>query len=109
MITQSELEAAGYRRGTITGFYGSWDSGLARLEVDGIQFPCDNSITVKSLDAAFGDFITRVGAFCPPDHCVDPSAVIGKEIYYSENGILDRFIPVELVELINLVMGKSPE
>jgi len=61
--------------GTITGFSGSWGSGLATLFVDGVPIPCDNGATVRALASCFEDVITS-------GHCVNVSALIGKRIRY---------------------------
>jgi benzoyl-CoA reductase/2-hydroxyglutaryl-CoA dehydratase subunit BcrC/BadD/HgdB len=80
-------------RGTITGFQGSWMSGIANLMIDGVPVLCDNGPTVRALEAAFGNVIDNA-------HCVNQEAIIGKEIYYSEDfmGMLEGFTPVEEYE-----------
>ena len=80
-------------RGTITGFQGSWGSGLGYLVIDGIPIACENASTVRALEAAFGDVIA-------PGHTVDQEAIKGKEIYWSMDDmglILAGFTPVEVV------------
>lgn len=94
-------------KGKITGFRGSWLSGLASLvledEYGGVMMVhCENAQTVRCLDGAFGDVIEE------PDHTVKPDGGhIGKWIYYSMDPmglVLEGFTPVddappELVEL----------
>jgi len=75
-------------RGTITGFRGSWLSGIGYLEIDGVPIPRDNAPTVRALEAAFGNVINE-------GHTVNQSAIIGKEIYWSMDGfVLGGFTPV---------------
>ena len=78
------------KKGTITGFGGSWLSGIGYLEIDNVPVPCENAPTVRALDGAFGDVIAA-------GHTVDQDAVIGKVIYYSTDdmGLLDGFTPEE--------------
>jgi len=80
-------------KGKIIGFRGSWGSGLGYLIIqteNGIeQVPCDNAPTVRALDAAFGNVITR-------GHTVNQGAIKDKEIYYSVGFVLEGFTPVEM-------------
>ena len=75
--------------GTIVGFRGSRDSGIAHLIVDGVHVPCDNTATVKCLHACFGNFIVD-------GHACDINAIIGKRIRYTldEIGVLKGLIPI---------------
>ena len=82
-------------KGTIEGFVGSWGSGIAILAIqrdDGVpDWPfCENSSTVRALDAAFGNVIA-------PDHCVNNDALKGKRIVYTldDMGMLACFTPEE--------------
>lgn len=84
------------RKGAIVSFHGH-GSGLATLEEEGIRVavPCDNGVTVRELDSAFGGVIQ-------PGHRVDVSAIVGQEIYWTfdEFGlILGGFCPVEQASL----------
>ena len=67
------------KQAKIIGFYGSWGSGLATLKVieDGQEkdIPCDNTPTVRALDAMFPGFIS-------PGRTVDNSVIRGKEVRY---------------------------
>lgn len=76
-------------QGTITGFRGSWGSGIGYLIIDGEPIMCENAPTVRALDGCFGDVIGR-------DHSVDDSAIKGQEIVYSVDdlGMLAGFTPV---------------
>jgi hypothetical protein len=77
------------RRGTITGFRGSWMSGLGYLLIDGVGVPCDNAPTVRAIDGCFGDVIAE-------GHTVNQKVIVGKEIYYSMDGfVLGGFTPVD--------------
>jgi hypothetical protein len=79
------------RKGVITGFSGSWMSGLGYLLVDGVPVPCENAPTVRALDACFGDVIA--------EGCtVNQEAIIGRQIYYSMDDmrlVLGGFTPVD--------------
>jgi hypothetical protein len=72
--------------GTIKGFKGSWDSGIASLTVeqkDGTKtIYCDNAPTVRALDALFGNVIDG--------HSVNLEAILGRKIRYAldESSIL---------------------
>jgi hypothetical protein len=76
--------------GTITGFGGSWGSGLGVLFIDGLPVHCENASTVRALDACFGDVIDN-------NHSVNQDAIIGKRISYSVDfvGVLEGFSPLE--------------
>jgi hypothetical protein len=52
--------------GEITGFSGSWMSGMADLLINGFPVPVDNAETVRSLEDAFGDTIAD-GHMIKPD------------------------------------------
>ena len=85
------VERGEVRRGTITGFRGSWMSGIGYLLVDGVGVACENAPTVRALDACFGDVIAE-------GHTVSQEAIIGKEIYYSMDDmglVLGGFTPVD--------------
>jgi hypothetical protein len=83
------------QRGTITGFRGSWLSGIAYLEIDGVGVPCENAPTVRALEGAFGDVIAE-------GHTVSQEAIVGKEIYYSMDGfVLCAFTPVDDPEMLS--------
>lgn len=77
-------------KGTISGFSGSWMSGLGMLIIDGVGIPCENAQTVRALEGAFGDVIAE-------GHTVNQAAIVGQEIYYSVDfvGVLDGFTPVD--------------
>lgn len=90
LVEKSEMQ-----RGTITGFRGSWGSGLGYLLIDDVAVPCDNAPTVRALDACFGDVIAE-------GHTVNQEAIIGKEIYYSMDDmglVLGGFTPVDGPEM----------
>jgi len=82
-------------KGRIIGFEGSWSSGLGYLIVKNSKtkaverVPCDNTQTVRALDAAFGDVITDA-------HTVNNDAIRGQDIYYYTDGVglLEAFTPV---------------
>ena len=101
------------QKGIITGFSGSWMSGLGYIHIQDSDepwinqsIPCDNASTVRALDARFGNVIgpghtvnndpeqrrDENGRFLPkPGH-------LGKEIFwsYDEIGmIFGGFTPVE--------------
>jgi len=69
------------RKGRIQGFYGSWGSGLATLEIQDDEtgqieeIPCDNTATVRVLDAAFGGVIAD-------GYAIDLQAIKGKCVYW---------------------------
>ena len=75
--------------GTIVGFQGSWDSGIAHLVVDGVDVPCNNAATVRCLDACFDNFIID-------GHACDVNAIIGKRIEYTVDdfGVLETLTPI---------------
>ena len=86
-------------RGKIVAFSGVWDSGLGYLIIEvnpdtllsrQISFPCENGQTVRALDSCFGGVITD-------NHCVDNSAIEGREILFSVDfmNLLEGFTPVE--------------
>ena len=77
------------REGTILAFLGEWGSGIAHLVVAGVHVPCDNSATVRCLDACFGNFIVD-------GHAYDANAIIGKRIKYTvdEIGVMDTLVPI---------------
>jgi len=77
--------------GEIVGFSGS--GGIAYLIIknhDGRveHVTCENTSTVKALDAAFGNVITSA-------HTVNEEAIKGKQIFYSvgDSGLLEGFTP----------------
>jgi len=76
-------------QGRITGFSGSWGSGIATLYIDGMPIHCENAATVRALDACF-DCIGE-------NHTVCPGKLIGQEIEYTvdELGLLLGFSPLE--------------
>lgn len=77
--------------GTITGFSGSYGSGLGYLHIDGIPIPCDNGATVRALRDCFGEDVIGEA------HNVNVQAISGKRVYYETNGlgVLEWFAPVE--------------
>ncbi len=77
-------------QGTITGFMGSWGSGIANLLIDGLPVLCENAPIVRALESAFGNVIGN-------NHCVNQDAIIGQEIVYCTDsmGVLEGFIPIE--------------
>jgi hypothetical protein len=87
--TSARKPPKGWVRGTITGWGSSWLSGLGWLLIDGRQVACNNTQTVRALDACFGNVITE-------DHQVNQEAIVGKEIYYGldDLGLLVGFVPV---------------
>lgn len=76
--------------GEITGFAGSWHSGLATLYVDGKAYHGDNAPLCRALDGALGGFIT-------PGHCVDPSAIVGRRValYVGDFGLIEGLVAEE--------------
>ena len=78
-------------RGKIAGFSGTWNSGIGYLVVGGTIVPCENTSTIRALDACFGNFITD-------GRSVNNKAIYGKDIVYflDEMGlILEAFTPTE--------------
>lgn len=65
--------------GKIVGFYGSWGSGLAQLQIETekglVSVPCDNGPTVRALNALFPGFIAK-------GHTIDNSVIKGQKITY---------------------------
>ena len=81
------------QEGTIIGFRGSWNSGIAHLIIqkeDGTieHIPCDNAPTVRALDSAFENVINA-------NHTVNQNAIKGKKIRYSVDIVLEGFTPLE--------------
>jgi len=78
------------KHGVIDGFSGSWGSGLGYLVIEGQPIPCDNSATVRALEACFGDVIS-------PGHMVNQESITGREIRYSVSawGTLEALSPVD--------------
>ena len=83
------------KKGKITGFRGSWGSGLGYLQIQELEtgiiknIPCENAETVRSLEAAFGNVIDK-------NHSVNPKGGhIGQEIFYSMTawGTMEAFTP----------------
>ena len=81
--------------GKITGFTGSAGSGLGTIFIDGKPIMCENSTTVRALDDAFGNVITK-------DHSVNTSSIIGRTIVYSigDYGLLEWFRPIDPEDLL---------
>ena len=75
-------------QGTIQGFYGTWNSGIARIAIDDRTIPCDNEPTVRALQDLFGEVIQ-------PGHVVDGEAICGHDVVYSVNdlGLLSGLLP----------------
>jgi len=68
----------------ITGFSGSWQSGIATLYLDpGGPVPCDNAPTVRALASMFPNVISQ-------GHSIDVSSIIGKEVLwvYDDMGLM---------------------
>jgi len=93
------------RKGRLIQFHGSWGSGLGTLEIEDSEtgehehIPCDNGVTVRAIEAAFGNVIT-------PAHTANGNGYKGREVYwsYDEFGlVLGGFTPVEDAspELVN--------
>lgn len=83
------------KKGKITGFSGSFGSGIGYLGVDDekdghVEVPCDNGPTVRSLQAAFGNAIG-------PGHTVNSEGGhVGQTIYYVMDDMdlcLGGFVP----------------
>lgn len=88
------------RKGKILDFVGSWQSGIAQLVIEdsdtgGVDFvPCENTATVRALEAAFEDVIT-------PGHTADGKGYKGQEVFWSmdEYGVLLLgFTPVAMAD-----------
>lgn len=78
-------------KGTITGFAGSWGSGLGHLLINGLPVMCENGATVRALEGCFGNVIGNA-------HNVETEGGhVGQEVYYSTDGmgILEGFTPVD--------------
>ena len=84
-------------RGKILNFQGSWASGIANLIIRDLDtnkllaVPCDNSPTIRALEACFGNVITE-------GHTANGQGYKGKEIFwtYDEFGLIfGGFIPVD--------------
>jgi hypothetical protein len=81
-------------KGTILGFHGSWSSSIATLVVKnekGVvkEIPCENTSTVRALDACFGNVIQ-------PGRTARRDAFVGKTIFYEYDDLgllLGEFIP----------------
>ena len=83
------------RKGKIIEFQGSWMSGLAQLVIEDSEtgaiesICCENASTVRALDDAYGDVIDG-------NHSLNNSAITGKEILLSSDGlIMSGFTPME--------------
>ena len=88
------------RKGKIVKFMGSWQSGLGQLmiadsETGAVELvPCENTATVRALEAAFGDVVT-------PAHTADGDGYQGKEVFWSmdEYGLMMLgFTPVDMAD-----------
>jgi hypothetical protein len=77
------VRKAKYNTGTITGFKGSWSSGMAMLVIDGKDIPCDNGHTVRTLASMFPDIIGT-------GHTVNVQALVGKRVHwvYDDMGLM---------------------
>ncbi|MEO0126316.1 MAG: hypothetical protein ABIL44_01030 [candidate division WOR-3 bacterium] len=83
------------KKGTILEFRGSWLSGIATLVIKDErgkikEIPCDNTATVRALDACYGNVIQS-------GRTVSQKPFVGKKIFYEydEMGlVLGRFVPV---------------
>jgi hypothetical protein len=75
-------------QGIIDSFGGSYGSGLATLVINGQPVMCENTGTVRALDACFGDVITDA-------HSVDEKPFVGQRIVFEVDnvGILEWFAP----------------
>ena len=82
-------------KGIIVGFRGSWSSGIAQLMIKDTKghikaIPCENTATVRALDACYGGVI-RSGRTA----CEEP--FVGKKIFYEYDDMglmLGGFAPV---------------
>jgi hypothetical protein len=86
MFGDSNIEEEEHLVGEITGFAGLAGSGLATLFIDDSPVLCENTTTVRALEAAFGNIIGE-------GHTVNISSIIGQTIIYSVNsyGLLKWF------------------
>lgn len=86
-------------KGCITGFRGSWGSGIGYLFVEDEEeslhiISCENAPTVRALDACFGNVIGD-GHIVRND---DEAGYVNQWIYYSLDDmglILEAFTPVD--------------
>ena len=84
------------RKGIIRQFRGSWGSGIAHLDIEDSKtgvvesIPCENTSTVRALEAAFGSVITE-------GHTANGNGYHRQEVYWSCDwlGLLEGFTPVE--------------
>jgi len=82
-------------KGIILGFRGSWSSGIASLILKDesgktIEIPCENTATVRALDACYGGVIKS-------GRTVNEKSFIGKKIFYEYDDLglmLGGFVPV---------------
>jgi hypothetical protein len=67
----------------ITGFAGSWQSGVATIYLDDEPVPCENAPTVRALASMFPNVISQ-------GHSIDVSSIIGKEVLwvYDDMGLM---------------------
>jgi len=84
-------------KGILREFRGSWGSGIGQLLIEdsdtGVTaaIPCENTSTVRALEACFGSVIT-------PGHTASGNGFKGQEVFwsYDEFGlILGGFTPVK--------------
>jgi hypothetical protein len=81
-------------KGTILGFRGSWSSGIAALLIKDSkgkikEIPCENTATVRALDACYGDVIQS-------GRTASEKPFVGKKIFYEYDDmglLLGRFVP----------------
>jgi len=85
------------QRGTITGFSGSWGSGIGYLLIDGVPVPCENAATVRALEACFGNAIGE-------GHAVNEAGFVGEEIVYEVAawGVLEWFAPADQFDALSV-------
>jgi hypothetical protein len=76
--------------GRLEGFSGSWGSGIGFLIINGEPIPCENTATVRALEACFGDAIV-------PGHTISSVSFKGREIVYAVDslGMLVDLVPIE--------------
>ena len=100
------------RKDKLIQFRGSWGSGLGFLEIEDSEtgvperVPCDNGVTVRALEDAFGNVVTE-------GHTANGNGYKGREVYWSldEFGlVLAAFTPVkdaspELVDQYEITKG----